>query len=428
MLIPTALFVALIFLPLADILPGVFSSGAMDYLAAVVILFAAPKIVHGVSALRGVESILLLGLWTTVTLSRPMQGWFGGAIPAFVEFSVPALTFYFLIIALKDLRAMRRFAVAIVLTALAICGLALSEYHGDANAVEDEETDGTFVMNQVVHSADSDEPVVLKRVRATGTLADPNDLAQFLLVVSPFLLLVWQTGRPVLNCFLVILPAAIIGNTVYLTHSRGALVGLGAVAGVGLYRKLGWKGIAIALLIALAVVASGYGGSRSMSWDEESAQGRITAWSEGLQMLKHNPLFGVGFRNFTDFHNLTAHNSFVLCFAELGLIGYFFWLGLIFCSFIALRQAAGDPDAATRKWAGALILSLIAYLATAFFLSRTYAEVFYVIIAMITALRYHQAPPRALASTPHWVALTVWGVLLSPIGAYVIVRLATLST
>ncbi len=426
MLIPVALFVALIFLPLADVLPGVFTSGAMDWLAAVVILFAAPKLVSGVSALGGVESILLLGLWTTVTLSRPMQGWFGGAIPAFVEFSVPALTFYFLIIALKDLRAMRRFVLAIIVTAIAICGLALSEYHRDA--AEDEETDGTFVMSQVVHRADSDEPVVLKRVRATGTLADPNDLAQFLLVVSPLLLLVWQPGRPVLNLFSVILPAAIIGHTVYLTHSRGALVGLAAVAGVGLYRKLGWKGIAVALLIALAVLASGYGGSRSMSWDEESAQGRITAWSEGLQMLKHNPLFGVGFRNFTDVHSMTAHNSFVLCFAELGLIGYFFWLGLIICNFIALRQAAGDPDDATRKWAGVLILSLIAYLATAFFLSRTYAAVFYVIIAMNTALRYHRAPPRALASTPHWVVLTGCGVLLSPAGTYLIVRLATLSS
>ena len=37
-------------------------------------------------------------------------------------------------------------------------------------------------------------------------------------------------------------------------------------------------------------------------------------------MLKSHPLFGVGFGNFADYSDHTAHNSIVVCAAELGLV------------------------------------------------------------------------------------------------------------
>ena len=59
---------------------------------------------------------------------------------------------------------------------------------------------------------------------------------------------------------------------------------------------------------------------------DESNAGRLDAWSAGLGMFRQQPFFGVGYNMFTDHNEITAHNSFVLCFAELGLFGYFIWL------------------------------------------------------------------------------------------------------
>ena len=84
-----------------------------------------------------------------------------------------------------------------------------------------------------------------------------------------------------------------------------------------LFRAFAWP-----LLMALGgtgfIAASAIGG-RAISSKEQSAAERIEAWSVGLELLKWRPLFGAGYGNFTDHHHLTAHNSFVLCFAELGL-------------------------------------------------------------------------------------------------------------
>ncbi len=70
-------------------------------------------------------------------------------------------------------------------------------------------------------------------------------------------------------------------------------------------------------------------GGRSLSIElDESASERLVAWTEGLEMLKAQPILGVGYGQFLDHHTLTAHNSLVLCFAETGLLGCFFWVGL----------------------------------------------------------------------------------------------------
>lgn len=48
-------------------------------------------------------------------------------------------------------------------------------------------------------------------------------------------------------------------------------------------------------------------------------------WAAGLQLLISHPLFGVGFNKMPDYSGLTAHNSVVVCAAEIGLFGLYFW-------------------------------------------------------------------------------------------------------
>ncbi len=63
-------------------------------------------------------------------------------------------------------------------------------------------------------------------------------------------------------------------------------------------------------------------------------------------MFKSAPLFGIGFNGFTDLYEITAHNSFVLCLAELGLLGSTLWLALLVTTTIGLNRSIGVQ----KKW------------------------------------------------------------------------------
>jgi hypothetical protein len=68
---------------------------------------------------------------------------------------------------------------------------------------------------------------------------------------------------------------------------------------------------------------------------------RLEAWANGLEMFKSAPLFGIGFNAFTDLYEITAHNSFVLCLAELGLLGSTLWLALLVTTTTGLNRILG---------------------------------------------------------------------------------------
>ena len=58
-------------------------------------------------------------------------------------------------------------------------------------------------------------------------------------------------------------------------------------------------------------------------------------------MFKSAPLFGIGFNGFTDLYEITAHNSFVLCLAELGLLGSTLWVALLVTTTMGLNRIIG---------------------------------------------------------------------------------------
>jgi hypothetical protein len=128
---------------------------------------------------------------------------------------------------------------------------------------------------------------------------------------------------------------------------------------------------------------------------EESAAGRVDAWYSGLEMFRENPLFGVGPGNFTEYNELTAHNSFVLVLAETGFVGFVLWLAFVSYGFLMMlkivrHQRPKDADPAVeaawtteRQMALALLLSLCGMFAAAFFLSRSYMVVLYLIAALV---------------------------------------------
>jgi putative inorganic carbon (HCO3(-)) transporter len=186
-----------------------------------------------------------------------------------------------------------------------------------------------------------------------------------------------------------------------------------------------------ACVLAAVVVAANFAGGRQLTGGDDSATGRVQAWSEGLQMLKAQPVLGVGYGQFVDHNALTAHNSFVLCFSETGLLGYFFWLGLLLASFICLRTMRALPlvepiDTDITQWAGILQLSLFAFLAAAFFLSRTFVPMLYLLLGLVVALLLitREAGRRvSLPPMPQFSMMLIASEIASIASIYVFIKL-----
>lgn len=320
------------------------------------------------------KQVSLLVAFTAVIVVGRLS-WLRGALLAFQEFMITMVVCYLVLATISTMRQMRRLGIVLGLSSLflALQGIAAMRLGFRPDL---------FIITQSTEQAE----VFLYRIRALGYFADPNDLAQALLVSMPIIGLAWKKRRFIRNVFLVLVPFGIILCGIYLTRSRGAIVGLAVLALLMLQRRTG-KLVALGMTgaLVLGIIALDFTGGRGFSTGESSASARIDAWYAGIEMLRSSPILGVGYGQFTEFHERTAHNSFVLCFAELGLVGYFLWIAILIVTIrdlapVARKDAPYDED--VRRWAGAIQLSLYVFLATAWFLSRTYVVTLYLLIAM----------------------------------------------
>jgi putative inorganic carbon (hco3(-)) transporter len=185
--------------------------------------------------------------------------------------------------------------------------------------------------------------------------SESNFLPAFIGGVLPLMGVLFLEGRWLYR--LVILAAGVFSvNAIVLTRSRGAVVGI-AIGGLAslLFAPRGYR-----RKIFAALVAAGLGGlyladqtflSRVATIDSDSpqmdrsAQSRLEIWRFSVQMLADHPL-GVGPGNFGQFagrYNVLyegrdAHNTYVRCFAELGVPGFLLFLALIANSILVSKR------------------------------------------------------------------------------------------
>jgi putative inorganic carbon (HCO3(-)) transporter len=235
------------------------------------------------------------------------------------------------------------------------------------------------------------QTMISGRIRGIGIFADPNDLALTFLIVMPFVFLILFDCKSVLIKLFSITTLVVLVYALYLTGSRGGFLGFGLLAFLLIARRYGLApGLLAAVVVFVIVIAAGPPRYAELSPTEESAYGRIEAWGAGLSMLKENPFFGVGAGRFLDFHVRTAHNSIVLCASELGLFGLYIWMLLIFVSmrnlFFVGSEARARGMASLALFSDSIFFAFAAFLATAFFLSRTYNDLLYVLIGLSVAV------------------------------------------
>lgn len=436
------LYVAMTFLrPVEMFAPDLAQLRPMLVLWFVALGFAVFDAVRsGRVASRPVNFVLLLALMLVIGLSQIANGWAGGATLAVYHFSTAAMLFVLTCFNLTSTRRIQVTCLTLVVCMVVVCLTSIAAYHTGFMMEELVLRQGTgndpadlLSVEELPIPAQDTSGVYLWRIRHLGFLNDPNDLAQAIVMVLPMLWGGYRRRRFFRNLVAILAPTAIMLYTILLTHSRGALLGIAALFFFGIRRMLGtFRTVVLVGMIAVVASALSFGGDRGFSTQEQSANERVEAWYEALQMMRSNPVFGVGYGNFTDHHHLTAHNSFALCFAEIGLPGYFLWLAMLVLAYEGLRQVADLAPAGSRerKLAGILLSSLIGYLACAWFLSRTYSPNLFLLLAICASAAYCGRQAHAAAAgaipwppAPPWVARTLIVMFASVTAIYGIVVL-----
>lgn len=233
------------------------------------------------------------------------------------------------------------------------------------------------------------------RIRYLGIFQDPNDTGVFFMMNIPFALYFIKHsnffGKLISASFL-----AAIFYGIYMTNSRGTMLAVIGMTGLYLLLKYGGvKAIISGLIFApiAIIVASTF---RAVSSQEASAMGRLWAWWDGLEMLKSNPVFGIGSNNFMEHHGRVAHNTYIQIAAELGLSGYLLWTTILLLSiamgFAAVMYSKNKlPDDLSEKIKDELSLcttlffSLCGFAMTAFFLTRHRFIVFFMVAGLLIA-------------------------------------------
>jgi probable O-glycosylation ligase (exosortase A-associated) len=251
-----------------------------------------------------------------------------------------------------------------------------------------------------------------------GMMADNNTYALGLNMTVPLLvgialverskILRWTAGVMTFLCIL----------TILFTFSRGGLLTLCAVGALLIWRsERRLVAISILLLGVLAFFLFSspqlredyYARAESIgSYEEDnSAQGRLQAWRNSLEIFHDHPVFGVGPNNmetvfpiYSDgihrFH--VSHNSYLELLAECGLPGVILFvllLGVTLARLNRLRRFPGAPWVET--YARMLQISIVAFMTGGLFLNMAYFDLIYHLVGISVSLEVAAAAALAEA-------------------------------
>jgi O-antigen ligase len=389
------LYVAILFIRPQEWVVAIRGFPILDYVVGVALVTWLGSAGRKESQLRKAPQTLLMGgLFLAALLSHVRHTYFAALIETGREFGKVVLI-YFLVATLVTSAKKARLLVLVMLI-----GCLFLSAHGITQAQPPDYTGfGGLVARFTTTRLPTGEVIKTPRVWAFGIFHDPNDLALMLVAMLPFLFatVLDKTRGAGVRAFSAAATVPIL-YCIYLTNSRGGWLALGVMGMTYIYLRAPSKKMATVLAVVALAGAVALGPSRiaTISAEEGSAHGRLIAWGHGNQMLKQWPIFGAGWLRFTEFStdNRAAHNSFLQAWAEMGLLGYFFWLGMAIASLkdgYALASSPAEPDneeARQLKFMGqAALAGLVGFFAAAFFLSRTYNQPLFIMFALIAALR-----------------------------------------
>jgi O-antigen ligase len=241
------------------------------------------------------------------------------------------------------------------------------------------------------------------RARWVGLWDGPNVLCLLFVIAFPFLLeFIWGPWAILTRAFALVC-AGVIFQGILFTQSRGGFLALAVSVLIAcmlrfrLGRAAPWVG---AFAIMLVVAAPGRMGNMDDRDGSKSAYNRVEVWSAGLQMLKADPLLGVGKTRYVEYtkqlagKRLIAHNSYVENMGETGLIGLFVYIALSYVVVKGLWQLRTRLQPREQSMSRALLTSVCGYALTSMFVTTDF-DLFYVQLGLAGAfLASHDALPQ----------------------------------
>lgn len=218
----------------------------------------------------------------------------------------------------------------------------------------------------------------------------------FLVRKPVFKLLIWS-----------LIPFAV--HAIFLTGSRGGLVGLTAVIFTYFISKRNIK--LLVLLAALGMVFFQWQAGSVMKnradtistyKEDSSASSRLVAWKGGGRMILEHPITGVGLGSFakalpdySDHKPIVAHNTFVQYTAESGLVAGLSYTLLVIVFFLNYRKNISAIKLLTEKnnkpelryINDAIFFAFLGYSICSCFLSLNYFEIFFFLALMNSSFR-----------------------------------------
>jgi O-antigen ligase len=227
----------------------------------------------------------------------------------------------------------------------------------------------------------------------------------------------------------VLLPAMlflvmVIGSAI-ASNSRGALLGLAAY---GLWfvtksrtRIKALLVVCMAAFVIIAVIPEETVQRFTTAGDDQTSESRLTYWRYGIETVRENPVFGVGFRNWGPYQmrqhpelmELTGrievmHNTPLEVASELGVMGLVMFLATLVYIFrtnsLTASRSLRHGDFWLAATATGLNGSLAVYLVTSFFMSVFMYPFLWMLLAMsvscASASKQSPASPSNLRSGP----------------------------
>lgn len=326
-----------------------------------------------------------LALWGVMLMSVPLSLWRANSLSGAQDFLKSVAMVWMIYMAV---RSEKQITFVVRMLAWMALWLAVSTIY-------------QYKTGNIVQSGE------LERAGAgTGTLGDPNDLAAYILMLFPLCYYLFFNDpkkwlRLVYGVAMVTILVAVV-----LTGSRGGFLGL-----IFLFfllwlfskRKILGAFIGLAAFSVLWFAAPAEYRERILSitnyQQDESATHRVEYRKAAVRMFKHNPLTGIGFKNFNDFArdfgapaSQTTHNMYYLVLGELGALGLLVFMVIWLKSLKAARQLARAPNWLLHALGMGAFVGLLDLMVTGYFLSISYYPYQYILMALVAAAQAHLLP------------------------------------
>ena len=260
--------------------------------------------------------------------------------------------------------------------------------------------------------------------RATGgssAVDNFNGIAITMNTVIPFAYYMFLHYKTLFKKVVMGIILGILSVTLILTGSRGGLLGFLTILGFIWWRSQKKVLLTITLLALMIFGWFSMESNRQTRYlsifsseeeRDESAQGRINAWVDGMYLFMAYPVTGVGAGAFADARvkefgvYLQPHSLYVQILAELGLVGaffYFLFLGRILSinnRIIKSNDSRGSPVDLLEILAWSSIVTCSCLLVTGLFAHSGYRFSIYILAALTVVYEKINKESEVVPSIP----------------------------